>query len=382
MIIKYKLVFSLSEKKYFCEYFIIFLNNVKIFQVITVSEFGGAQTVVANLAEKLGDKQTFYILYGGEGEAWAHLDSTPNFIRISEHRKNISYKDLILAFKLFRLRCKYRPDIVHLHSSKMGAIGRIVFNPKTIVYTVHGFDSIRKGFSKFLIIEKLLKSRAARIVGVSKYDIEALREEGITSNVELIYNGVIDHSSDLAQDVNEPIIKRLDSIKENYSNIVMCISRISPQKKFDLFLEIAKLRKDIAFVWIGNKEKILDLPDNVFCLGESPFAYIYLNYADIFLLPSNYEGLPMSILEALSYGVPVVASSVGGISEVLNGTNGFAVDNNALLFTEKIDYILNPYNFENMKKQARQSYLNNYTVDKMASKYEAVYKAIIEERKR
>lgn len=355
---------------------------MKIFQVITVSEFGGAQAVVANLVEKLKDKDTVYILYGGEGESWSHLGNQVNLIRISEHRKHISIKDIGLAIRLFRLRLKYRPDVVHLHSSKMGAIGRLVFAPRTIVYTVHGFDSIRKGFKKFLFIEKLLKNRAASIVGVSQYDINGLKEEGINQNVKLVYNGVPDYSGNTPQWEDDNIlVSKLEEIKQSaYTHIVMCISRISAQKKFDLFVEIAALRKDIAFVWIGNKADILGLPSNVFCLGETPAAYNFLRYADIFLLPSNYEGLPMSLLEALSFGVPVIASAVGGIPEVLDGNNGFAVDNKATLFAEKIDYILAPDNHKLMKKNARNSYLKYFTIDKMTEGYEKIYNTIQKKR--
>lgn len=358
---------------------------MKIFQVITVSEFGGAQTVVANLVEKLKDNNTVYMVYGGNGEAWAHLNNNENLIRISEHRKHISLKDIGLAIRLFRLRLKYKPDIVHLHSSKMGAIGRLVFDPKTIVYTVHGFDSIRKGFRKFLFVEKLLKNRAAKIVGVSKYDIEGLKEEGISDNVELVYNGVIDHSKeDWKRNGDDSIIKKLEYIKQqsSYTHVVMCISRISAQKKFDLFIEIAQIRKSIAFVWIGNKTNIEGVPSNVFCMGEAPSAYNYLRYADVFVLPSNYEGLPMSLLEALSFGVPVVASAVGGISEVLDGRNGFAVANKAPLFAEQIDYILQPEIHPRMKINARNSYLSNFSIEKMTEGYKNIYDAIVVTRKR
>lgn len=350
---------------------------MKIFQVITVSEFGGAQSVVLNLIQGLNDDDEVFILYGGNGEAWNQLTKKVHLIKICEHRKEVSPKDILLMFKLLWLRLKYKPDIVHLHSSKMGAIGRIVFNPKTIVYSVHGFDSIRKAFRKFLLVEKLLKNRAAKIVGVSQYDVDCLREEGISRNVELVYNGVVDHYSEDMISLENPDFKdKLDEIRKKYDKVVMCISRISAQKKFDLFLEIAKERPQYAFVWIGNKEIINNLPSNVSCLGETHSAYVYLNYADVFILPSNYEGLPVSLLEALCLGIPVVASNVGGIGEVLDGKNGFAVENNVNTFSDKIDYVLENSVNQSMRVCARNSYLRSFTIDKMVEGYTSLFKAI------
>lgn len=356
---------------------------MRIFQVITVSEFGGAQSVVSNLIQGLSTDDEIFILYGGNGEAWKDLGHKVHLIKLCDHRKEISYKDLLLTFKLFRLRFKYKPDIVHLHSSKMGAIGRIVFNSSTIVYTVHGFDSIRKAFRKFLIIEKMLKKRAARIVGVSKYDVNCLQEEGISENVELVYNGVTDHTTDRLESFeNKKLKEKIQNIKKDYNHLIMCISRISPQKKFDLFLDIAKSRPNYAFVWIGNKESLIDLPSNVFCLGEAHAAYAYLKYADVFILPSNYEGLPVSILEALSFGIPVVASNVGGISEVLNTGNGFVVENNVESFIDRIDYVLEEPVNSQIRRNARDSYLKNFTIDKMVEGYTSIFQTIYNSRNR
>lgn len=354
---------------------------MRIFQVITVSEYGGAQTIVANLIENLSPEHELFVLYGGNGEAWQHLGDNFTRIRLNDHRKNISWRDAILFFKLLYYRFKYTPDVIHLHSSKMGALGRIAFSKKKTVYTVHGFDSIRKAFRKFLFIEKCLKNKVFKIVGVSQYDVDCLCEEGISENVERIYNGVTDHY--LKNDgIKDNITSELDNIKQHYPKIVMCISRISKQKKFELFVELAQHMPHYAFVWIGNKKKMENMPDNLFCLGEAHSAFNYLQYADIFTLPSNYEGLPMSLLEALSFGVPVVASAVGGIPEVLNGENGYAVENNIESFKDKIEYILsNEVIQQRMSEQARISYLSHFTIGKMVDGYMSIFNQIAKNKK-
>jgi glycosyltransferase involved in cell wall biosynthesis len=353
---------------------------MKIFQVITVSEYGGAQSVVANLLREIGADNEVFILYGGNGEAWNVIDRKIIRIKISKHRKGFSYQDFMLIFRLLYYKMKYKPDIVHLHSSKMGALGRLVFNPAKIVYTVHGFDSMRRAFKKLLFIEKLLKNRAACIVGVSRYDVDSMKEEGISKNVQLIYNGLTDHT----QDINTPpplFASKFDAIKANYRKIILCISRISKQKKFDLFLSLANEMPQYAFVWLGNKNEITGLPANAFCLGEDESAHRYLQYADLFILPSNYEGLPMSILEALSYGVPVVASRVGGVGEILNEENGFAVENTLDAFKEKINYCLDDKNSRQMSAAARKSYLERFTLDKMVDGYRKIYEHICEKQR-
>ncbi len=149
----------------------------------------------------------------------------------------------------------------------MGVLGRLVFPKKKIVYTVHGFDSVRKAFSRFLKIEKSLKNKAFCIVGVSQYDVNSLAEESITQNVVRVYNGISDAYKNQIELKNQ-ITESLEKIRRDYPKVVICISRISKQKKFDLFLDVARQLPQYAFVWIGNKQPIPDLPANAFCLAR------------------------------------------------------------------------------------------------------------------
>lgn len=349
---------------------------MRIFQVITASEYGGAQTIVADLIKYFSTDHEVFVLYGGEGEAWSQLGDNFTRIRLNKHRKSISPADLITLVKLFYYRFKYRPDIVHLHSSKMGTLGRIAFRKSTIVYTMHGFDSVRKAFPKFMILEKVLGNRVAKFVGICKYDIRCMAEEGINNDIKLVYNGVEDNSDKIPAD-DDQLVKELDHIKGNYSKIVMCIARISQQKRFDLFVDIAKSMPQYAFVWIGNKELIPNLPDNVFCLGESHAAYVYLKYANVFILPTNYEGLPISLLEAISFSKPIVASNVCGIPEIVDGCNGFVVDNTVEGFAFKINYILEyEIREREMGEAARKTYLEKFTIDQMTNNYKTIFEEV------
>ena len=351
---------------------------MRIFHVITLSSVGGAQSVVVNLANEQIKRHEVYIISSADGEAWKTLDPRIKTIGISQLRRNISWRDGIVLCTLLYYRIKYAPDIVHLHSSKMGALGRIAFSPRKIIYTVHGFDSIRIAHRPFLKLEQSLQNRCAHIVGVSKYDERNLKNEGIDRHVCCIHNGIRDTCGEDSPAIFTENTRLLfDDIHRHYSKIVMTIARDDPPKRMDLFLETASRLPRYAFVWIGNTRNHTS-PPNAFLLGQFASAQYLLAYADLFMLPSDYEGMPMSVIEALSYGKPVVASEVGGISELLDGTNGYAVENTVEQFTRNIERILtDPVLHAHMGQMARKTYETGFTIEEMNKAYDCLYNTII-----
>lgn len=349
---------------------------MRIFHVITLSSVGGAQSVVVNLANAQVEGNEVWVISSASGEAWKALRPEVKIVGIQQLKRSIGWRDAIVLLKLIYYRWKYRPDIVHLHSSKMGALGRLAFSPQRTVYTVHGFDSIRVANRFFLPVEKALKGWCARIVGVSRYDEQNLIAEGIRKKVTYVYNGIDDKSVVDVEKVNGGIREKIGRIKKDYGRVIMSIARDDAQKRIDLFIETARLLPEYAFVWIGNSEEH-EKGENVFLMGQIPLAWQLLEYADVFVLPSNYEGLPMSIIEALAFGRPVVASDVGGITELLDGRNGFAVENDAEGMAAKIRYVLEDVErYVEMSRQARQTYLEKFTVERMVEGYGQIYREI------
>lgn len=348
--------------------------NMKILQIITLSELGGAQTVVVNLANYLSREHEVIVASGeGDGKMYSLLAPEVKKEKIPFLCRAISpFNEFRTIREMRHLQKKYNPDIIHLHSSKAGILGRITFSKKRTVYTVHGFDSIRVAYRKFLPLERILQYRCGAIVGVSRYDEKNLLLEGIRNNVTTVYNGIY-----------PPTVLQRDPFAQyriKYKKILLCIARISRQKNLNLYIELTKRFPDHAFLWIGNLEKPKgDFPTNLYFLGNIAGAASYIRYADLFVLPSNYEGLPMVIIEALASGVPVVASSVGGITELLDGKNGFAVGNSVDAMGAKIKEILelDEAEVKKMSDEAKHSFLEKFTVDMMGERYINIYKSLI-----
>jgi glycosyltransferase involved in cell wall biosynthesis len=342
---------------------------MKIFQIVTLSELGGAQSVLVNLSNAFSNEHEVTVIAGeGDGKMFGMLNSGIKHIKIDFLKKKVSpINDLRTVFLLIYYYCKYKPDIIHLHSSKAGILGRLIFPRNKIIYTVHGFDSIRLAYKKYLPIERLLQNNCKAIVVVSHYDENNLKSEHITHNIKCVYNGCKQVSDKTA----------IFSIPQKYKKKILCIARISKPKRFHTFLEIASILFEYAFIWIGNQETIQNLPENVFCLGNLPNASIYNQFIDLFILPTNYEGLPIVIIEAMSYGKPIVASNVGGISEiVVNDDNGYTVENITAVFAEKIKYILeNEDIYLKFSENSLRRYYEMLTLEKMVQRYKEIYQS-------
>lgn len=345
---------------------------MRILQIITLCELGGAQSVVANIANSLCANNDVIVASGeGDGKMWQMLDKKVTKVHMSYLKRELSLiDDLRTLYDFWCLYRKYKPDIIHLHSSKAGMLGRVAFPARKVVYTVHGFDSVRVANRKFLFLEKMMQWRCKSIVAVSKYDEHGLNIEKINHNVTTIYNGTFTPA--VCKDL-------LFTVPAKYKKTILCVARLSPQKNVKLFMDVAALLPEYAFVWIGNQDSLEGNSDNVFFLGNIPNAAMYSSIADLFVLTSNYEGLPIVILEAMSLGKPIVASNVGGIHEIVHdGVNGYTLENNAQLFAEKISYILeNPQVYDSMCKNSKEIYEKDFTIEKMVEKYKEVYAKVI-----
>lgn len=326
-------------------------KKIKIARIITRMDLGGAQHVVLDLSRGLNPTLFEQIVITGDGGSLLpELQEIPSIrhfvVRALDRRIGIGglWSDLKAVRSICDLLRQERPDIVHTHTPKAGIVGRwaarLARVPK-IVHTYHGF-----GFSAqhprwqrtlYTGLERCTARITDHFVVVSERNRLQAEEYGILARdrCEVIRSG-IDFTRFQGIRVDKPQKKMELGISPS-DKVVGVVASLTPAKGLHYFLDSArKIRcemPNVLFVMVGDgalrpqlKEQIrrLRLEDAVRMLGWRQDIPELLPVFDVFLLTSLWEGLPRAIVEALLSGIPVVASNVDGIAEVVqDGKNGY-----------------------------------------------------------
>lgn len=356
--------------------------KLRILHLITRSEYGGAQSVVAGLAAELvnaGHSVAIASGVEGGGEAWHGIDSSIELFEVGGLGRSVSpLADLEAFLSIRRLYRQWKPDIVHVHTSKAAALGRIAGRMEGcgIVYTMHGYGQLRREHRAFLPIDKFLSRMTSQVIAVSRGDLLAMRSDGYRPIY--IANGV--PNVQFAAPGDSDTIRRLRSFRANGKPLALLIAREAKPKRIDIARSASSLLGGQASIaWIGGNSKQSD-PDNFHALGLQPSAASYLAYADVVLLPSDHEGMPMSVLEGFSAGVPAIVSAVEGCLESVGlneegvSERGIAVANNAEAFADAILYLgADRERRVQMGISARAAWEKDYSLATMSCAYLRLY---------
>ena len=310
---------------------------MRVLIVITRADtIGGGQQHVIDLAGGLQAAGHDVLVAHGPGSVIAERIEVPpsRQFEIESLRPEIGkLRSDVEAYKaLSSLVDRLSPDLLALHSTKAGVLGRLVGGRHGVpaVYTLHGV-SFTKGV-KFhrrvlgVLTELAMRPLTTHAIAVSENDQDlALRLRTLSpERIDVVYNAVVDVSERSHAAGSDPV--RLVSV-----------ARIDDQKNHDdLLLALSRIPKDLwelELVGDGpNEHRIealsaeLGIADSVKMVGRANDVADRLASAQIFVLSTHYEGLPISIIEAMRAGLPIVATDVGGVSElVVNGENGLLV---------------------------------------------------------
>ncbi len=279
--------------------------------------------------------------------------------------------DIKATISLYKLLRKIDSDVIHLHSSKAGFIGRLVCylqRKNNVVYTPNGLAFLRTDVSYlkiklYILLERVANWLTGKVVGCSKSEAQELTSRGIDS--VYINNGT-------------EIFNYKE--KETGSKIIVATTgRVTIQKNPVLFNEIAKKfeRDQVEFVWIGGGEMEDVLTSkNIYITGWLDRASVLneVSKADIYLSTASWEGLPFAVLEAMNLSKPLLLTNcVGNIDLVENNHNGF-VYNSVTEAVEKLNFLnQNKALINSLGKSSRRMVADFFSVGQMSALYEKTY---------
>jgi glycosyltransferase involved in cell wall biosynthesis len=310
----------------------------KILYCITKGNFGGAQKYVYDLAVNMDKNQYEVTVLCGEGEALPRRLQEKNIrvIRMNNMKRNIGIINEIKSFiEIYKIFKKEKPDIIHLNSSKMGGIGSFIgriIGIKNIIFTAHGFafNEDRSFISRKIILffhwlTILLTHKTIVVSDKTKSGIEYL--PFIKNKLIRIYNGIDTNLEFYDKEKSREILLKNKNINIENKITLLSIGELHKNKGFDLFIKyLTELDRDFIYLIIGdgeerdNIETIIqdnNLTNKAYLIGRIEDAYKYVKSADIFILPSRTEAFPYVLLESGLGNSAVLASRVGGISEII-----------------------------------------------------------------
>lgn len=344
---------------------------------------GGVFTYITNLTNGLSEDFDVYVAYAVRKQTPInyknYFNKNVHLIKVNNFTRQISIHDIKAFFEIKKICKNVNPDIIHLHSSKAGVLGRWAFNGKNIpvFYTPHGYSFLISNISPFKkklyrFMEFISAKRNCTTISCSVG--ENRETQKLTSRAFHVDNGIN------VKDI-DAVLNNQDSNK-NKSKVVFTIGRISTQKGPKVFNKIAESLPNTKFVWIGNGELRSQLTSpNIEVTGwknRSEALKLASKYG-IFLLTSKWEGLPISLLESMYMRkVCVVSNVIGNNNVIVNKENGYLC-NSIDDYTGTVKRLL--VNIpDKVVDNAYEDVITHYNSTVMAKSYADIYREALKEK--
>lgn len=354
---------------------------------------GGAQNHVRDLAIGLKSKGHAITIISGENENIHQSIGTAEIQCF--HSKYLKralhpWKDFKAFFEIRKELKRIQPNLIATHSAKAGIIGRVAGWSLGIptVFTAHGW-SFTEGIPKkkrffYKNIERAVNTATSGIITVSKYDLQLAKDNKVAPSEKIytIHNGV--HNLPAIPRVKQETTVLKFTMVARFAKPKRQLEVVKALEKFDqstwqlTFAGDGPLQQEVARYVEKHK-----LTESVLFLGNERNIEGLLAHSDVFILLSDWEGFPLSILEAMRSGLPIIASDVGGVSEsVQHGENGFLIKrNDAEQLHQMIKALLENQGLRiEMGKASRRNFERQFTFEQMLTKTDAYYKKIIEKK--
>jgi len=363
---------------------------MKIVQLAYALTSGGGERFVVDLSNTLAENpdNDVTIVITNSDQIPGNIHYLPD---ISNRVKFVSLKcksgfSLKAFWRVFRYICKERPDVVHAHCNMLQLYLSVLLcrKPK-YVHTLHSLASYSLQFKWLKLFNKCFYKNKVQGITISEECHEDFLKVYGRSNDILITNG---RTSPALTDRYDEVKREAESFKSSPSTpIFIHVARCHPVKNqqllFSAFEQMDREGRDFQLIVLGAGYENEWIPKyknhcNIHILGEKTNVGDYVSCADFFVLTSKIEGLPLTLLEAMSKGVIPVCTPAGGIKNVIrDGENGYMSKT-----VELEDYILTLRRvFEAEHKVSRDAimaeYESKYSMKICAEKYYQVYKRLL-----
>ena len=351
------------------------MTRPRVLLLVTLAEAGGAQTYVAALAKALQREYDVVVAAHGEG-----FHDVPRFVPLRHLRRALDpLHDALALVELYRLFRRERPLVVHANSSKAGVLGRLAAIAARVpvrLFTVHGWAfKAHTGIvaKSYLWADRLMSPLTTTTICVAYGERDAgLRARTCRADrTVVIHNGVpldVPRRRVHPGPVTLLSVGRLRAPKD-FVTLVRAMTGLEAR------LRIAGDGPDRAALEaeIGR----LGLRDRVELLGTRADIPELLAGADVFVLATDSEGLPMSVLEAMAAGLPVVASAVGGVPEVVrDGETGALVPprDSAVLAEALGRIVADPALRDRLGEAGRQRVQSEFSLERFEREHLELYR--------
>ena len=361
---------------------------IRVLHVIARLNVGGTSKYIMELANSLPRHGIETFIAAGhvqesEIEEFIGNDIALNRIKFLGRRINL-IKDVLALRQLHQIIGELKPDIIHSHTFKAGLLTRIGKNSIPIMHTFHGhllddpeFSGIKSRV--ILIIEKILSREAVKLVCVGERVATELLAQGVGQPTQ--YLNIPPGVESLAITPRALALKRLGISNDGRMKIGW-LARVTGVKNPLLALEVARKIPEAHFLLGGGGDMLETVremaPSNVTVLGWVK-AEDFLGASDIIFSTSENEGMPIALIEAQLAGLPVVATNVGGVSEIIsNEETGLITQKDA----DSIMFGLNQLIQDNKKRNhmsdaAKIRAKSIFSVDAMVNSHVALYRSIM-----
>lgn len=364
------------------------MNQLNVLLVMPEFGLAGAETMCESLANELSMdsyiRVTIASLFTFHSAITDRLEQNGIKVYYLGKKRGV---DISVVFKLFKIIKDNNINVIHTHRYVMpyaipaAILGRVAIR----VHTVHNIAS-----KELLPAQRKFASLCYKFLSVTPIAISPQVKKTIADEyrlplgrIPMIFNG---------SDLSKCIVKTDYGIKDGILHILH-IGRYMEVKNQDLTIKTICLlikngfRVECSFIGGGDKEEYyrniargLGVNDICHFLGLQSNVYPYLHEADVFILPSKYEGMPISLIEAMGTGLPIIASNVGGVPDMItNGESGVLIEPNE---TDLYNAIIQLYTDIRLREKLGKGALKKaqiFSSSQMASNYISVYNSKINE---